>query len=187
MSSHHIVRENQEPALIVQDINVLDSEFLGQLLEWSPTIISDRSNFDTLLSQDIKVDVLFSDITISSIQEHVKVILLQSDFLTDSLHYLISKNHKAVNILCSQLPDNIYLFADKINIVIFTPSLRSIFVRKSFEKWKPKGDKIFVDEKSLVSFVGLNALGNNVFETIADGFVQLYVNTDDFVLIGEEL
>lgn len=59
MSSHHIVRENQEPALVVADFHALDSEQLGQLLEWSPMIVTDAANVDFLLAEGIKVDIVF--------------------------------------------------------------------------------------------------------------------------------
>ena len=39
MSSHHIVREKQEPALLVLGLDDFPDELLGQLLEWSPTVI----------------------------------------------------------------------------------------------------------------------------------------------------
>ena len=40
MSSHHIVREKQEPALLVLGLNNFSTELLGQLLEWNPTVIT---------------------------------------------------------------------------------------------------------------------------------------------------
>ena len=61
MSSHHIVRENQEPALLVAAAGVLDSEQMGQLLEWSPTILADDQTVDFLLAEQIKVDIVFTN------------------------------------------------------------------------------------------------------------------------------
>ncbi len=39
MSSHHIVRDDQEPALIIANGEACSAELLGQLLEWSPLVI----------------------------------------------------------------------------------------------------------------------------------------------------
>ena len=39
MSSHHIVRDDQEPALIIANGASCSNELLGQLLEWSPIVI----------------------------------------------------------------------------------------------------------------------------------------------------
>ena len=39
MSSHHIARDDQEPALIIANGEMCSQELLGQLLEWSPLVI----------------------------------------------------------------------------------------------------------------------------------------------------
>jgi len=39
MSSHHIVREKQEPALIIANGEACSTELLNQLLEWSPFVV----------------------------------------------------------------------------------------------------------------------------------------------------
>ena len=39
MSSHHIVRDDQEPALIIANGASCSDELMGQLLEWSPLVI----------------------------------------------------------------------------------------------------------------------------------------------------
>ena len=39
MSSHHIVRDDQERALIIGNGQACSKELMGQLLEWSPLVI----------------------------------------------------------------------------------------------------------------------------------------------------
>ncbi|HYG16495.1 MAG TPA: thiamine diphosphokinase, partial [Bacteroidia bacterium] len=39
MSSHHFVKEKQEPALIIANGEACSRELLGQLLEWQPTVM----------------------------------------------------------------------------------------------------------------------------------------------------
>ena len=39
MSSHHIVRDDQEPALIIANGEACSMELLNQLLEWNPLVI----------------------------------------------------------------------------------------------------------------------------------------------------
>ena len=97
MSSHHIVRENQEPALLVENFHALSEEYLGQILEWSPTIITTEDNIDFFLAEDTKVDFLYAH-AIDSSQEEIKLITPKTTFLRDSLDYLIANNYKAVNI-----------------------------------------------------------------------------------------
>jgi len=61
MSSHHIVRDDQEPALIIANGEMCSSELLGQLLEWSPLVIVLDSAIERVLELGIKVDVLLGD------------------------------------------------------------------------------------------------------------------------------
>lgn len=187
MSSHHVIRENQEPALLVQDFHALDLESIGQLLEWSPTIIANNDSVDNLLMEEIKVDVVFSKEELPALQEHTKVISFEESFVYEALNYLIKENHKAVNILSNYLPEHLNSFAEEINIVLFYDQKRFVLVQDNFEKWKPKGDLVYVDEKYLKSFQGVNYISKGIFETIQEGFVQLEFNTTDFVLLGEEI
>ena len=61
MSSHHIVRDDQEPALIIANGASCNIELLGQLLEWSPLVIVLDSAMERVLELGIKVDVLLGD------------------------------------------------------------------------------------------------------------------------------
>lgn len=61
MSSHHIVRDDQEPALIIANGASCSFDLLGQLLEWSPIVVVLDNAIDRVLQLDIKVDVLLGD------------------------------------------------------------------------------------------------------------------------------
>ena len=61
MSSHHIDRDDQEPALIIANGAACSEELLGQLLEWSPLVIVLDSAIERVLELGIKVDVLLGD------------------------------------------------------------------------------------------------------------------------------
>jgi hypothetical protein len=58
VSSHHIVRENQEPALFIQDPDALSFEKIQELLEWSPTVIVPYRQVAHVVQWGIKVDVV---------------------------------------------------------------------------------------------------------------------------------
>lgn len=187
MSSHHVIRENQEPALLVQDFSALDIEYFGQLLEWSPTVVTNDNSVDNLLAEGIKVDILFTDLEYPTLQEHTKVLPLTEDFFDVSLAYLIAHNHKAVNVLTSYIPAQLHTLAKDINIVLFYQYKRFVFVQQSYEKWKPKGEYIYIDEALVKSFQGLDHSNTGTFITTNDGFIQLEFNTQEFVLIGEDI
>jgi hypothetical protein len=60
MSSHHFVKEGQEPAVLVLG-NISDWEILGDALEWSPQVIANSTGYHLLLEAGVKVDVCWLD------------------------------------------------------------------------------------------------------------------------------
>jgi thiamine pyrophosphokinase len=188
MSSHHIVRENQEPALVVESVTDLDKEYVGQLLEWCPTVFTNDYTIDFFLADDIKVDVVVTNQCNNLyVQEQIKKIPLQRGFIADALQYLVVNNYKAVNIICDEIPDEVFSYCNQINIVLFIGGKRYVFVEREYKKWKQKGEKIFVREDRLKSLVGIQKVSINTFITEQDGFIYLAFNTPEFVWIGEEI
>ena len=61
MSSHHIVREKQEPALIIANGEACSFDLLGQLLEWSPFVVVLDQAIHRVIELGIKIDVLLGD------------------------------------------------------------------------------------------------------------------------------
>lgn len=187
MSSHHVVRENQEPALIVTSYKALDEEYMGQLLEWSPTIIANDDTIDFFLAAAIKVDVVFSTKEEAHQQEQIKNFPIKTGFIPDALDYLIQHNHKAVNIVCDAPDDALDTYCALINIVVLSHGKRHVYVNQHYEKWKEAGARIFVPESRLKSLVGLKHVNPNEFVTERDGFIYLEFNSDEYVCIGEEI
>lgn len=185
MSSHHVVRENQEPALLIEDYNALSEEHLGQLLEWSPTIITVAHNLDYFVSQAIKVDVLYGN-DLNALQEEIKIISPIKSFIEDSLHYLITNQHKSVNILTESLSPIYLEYASKLNIVLFCQGIRYVVVKNRYEKWKSSGSKMHISPSNIKSFNGLSFINGNTFEVDKDGFVSIEMSSSDFVYVGED-
>ncbi len=92
MSSHHIVREKQEPALIILSTQNFEEEYLGQLLEWSPTVIVAESIIEQVQSLGIKIDIIVSkNINYQSTQENVKLIISVIKYFSASSKGLFSE------------------------------------------------------------------------------------------------
>lgn len=190
MSSHHIVRENQEPALLIQNVHCIESELLGQLLEWSPTIVANEDSFEILNAQGFKVDYVLSKNQHPAVQEHLQwEMLTGSDFIEEGVLLLLKKNHLAVNILANDLNvGKLRYFAEKMTIVWFHQNLRSTFIHSGFEKWKPKGEQLFLEQDiDNLSAKGLIAGENNSYFTEADGFYILNFTNLKPVLLTETL
>ena len=161
MSSHHIVRDDQEPALIIANGQECSMELLGQLLEWSPIIIVLDNAIERVLQLDIKVDVLLGDFDDNFNPEIYKekqfpleIVHTPNQDKTDlekAFDYLIEKGHQAVNVVWAtgKRADhtitnitNIVRFRNKLKIVILDDHSKIFLLPNKFEKWYPKNTPI---------------------------------------------
>ncbi|RKR81514.1 thiamine pyrophosphokinase [Mucilaginibacter gracilis] len=189
MSSHHIIREKQEPALLVLGLDNFADDLLGQLLEWSPTLMVTADTAEQLNAFGIKFDVLIGDDGEGNLQSDIKYISRGSGTIAQAaLNYLTANNYPAVNIITDELLLSDYLpFAGGINIVIFNQNKKIYPVLNGFTKWKPAGDVIeIMSEADGLTFTGLALTGNNLYKTTHDGFFTLRFNTPS-VFIAESI
>lgn len=154
MSSHHIVRDDQEPALIIANGAECSSELLGQLLEWSPIVIVLDSAMDRVLDLNIKVDVLLGDFDRGFDPEYYKekqfpieIVHAPNQDKTDlekAFDYLIEKGHKAANVIWAtgKRADHtitnitsIVQYRDNLKIVMLDDHSKIFLLPKRFEKW----------------------------------------------------
>ena len=154
MSSHHIVRDDQEPALIIANGASCSFELLGQLLEWSPIVIVLDNAIDRVLQLDIKVDVLLGDFDddfnpeiYKEKQFPLEIVHTPNQDKTDlekAFDYLIEKGHKAVNVIWAtgKRADhtitnitNIVSYRHKLKIVILDDHSKIFLLPNKFEKW----------------------------------------------------
>ena len=157
MSSHHIVKDNQEPALIIANGEACSVELLHQLLEWSPYVVVLDSAIDKVLELGIKIDVLLGDFD----RDFNEKIYLEKQFPLQIVHtpnqdktdlekaydFLIKKGHSAVNVVwatgkradhtISNLTQ-IVSYRDKLKIVVLDDYSKVFLLPKKFEKWYPK-------------------------------------------------
>lgn len=179
MSSHHIVKEKQEPALLILGLDSFDDELLGQLLEWSPTLIATPLTAEKLNSYGIKIDWIISDGADEVLQSDIKHMPANGDTLTEAaLKYLIARNYPAVNIITDDFNlDDYLLLADKINLVIFYDQQKIYAVNSGFNKWKPAGETIrLLMPPDNLQVSGLEKTDEDTFKTTTDGFFTLRFN-----------
>ena len=156
MSSHHIVRDDQEPALIIANGAACNIELLGQLLEWSPLVIVLDSAMERVLDLGIKVDVLLGDFDRGFDPEYYKekqfpleIVHTPDQVKTDlekAFDYLVERNIPAVNVVWAtgRRADhtitnitNIIRYRDALKIVILDDHSKVFLLPKKFEKWYP--------------------------------------------------
>ncbi|MDB5156947.1 MAG: hypothetical protein JWR50_1654 [Mucilaginibacter sp.] len=189
MSSHHIVREKQEPALLVLGLDSFDNEQLGQLLEWSPTVITTSVTAEKLNVQGIKIDLIITDEAESNLQSDIKNLPVDTKtVIAAAMDHLIAKGYPAVNVVTDEFDLAEYLpFANKINLVIFYQQQKIYTITSGFSKWKPAGEDIRILSKAgQLKTTGLEKLSDNAFITSADGFFSLNF-PEPFLFISEKL
>jgi len=154
MSSHHIVRDDQEPALIIANGASCSEELMGQLLEWSPLVIVLDSAIERVLELDIKVDVLLGDFDRGFKTEYyldkqypLEIVYAPNQDKTDlekAFDYLIEKGHKAVNVIWAtgKRADhtitnitNIVAYRNQLKIVIIDDHSKVFLLPHKYDKW----------------------------------------------------
>ncbi|WP_026728959.1 thiamine diphosphokinase [Flavobacterium denitrificans] len=154
MSSHHIVRDDQEPALIIANGAACSPELLGQLLEWSPLVVVLDSAIERVLELGIKVDVLLGDFDrgfdpeiYRTSQYPIEIVHTEDQEKTDlekACDYLVERGIPAVNVVWAtgKRADhtitnltNIVRHRDSLKIVILDDHSKIFLLPRKFEKW----------------------------------------------------
>lgn len=148
MSSHHIIREDQEPALLIDDASAANFGIIQQLLEWSPTVIVTQAALEQVLTWGIKIDVaIVSESNLDqwklALQEQapVKILTTTADHnaLETALYFLIASKQKAVNIIANTALERFEKFTS-MYVGVIRDGQRWVFIPSGqFEKWLPAG------------------------------------------------
>ena len=107
MSSHHFVKEQQEPAVFILNTEGISFEMVAPLLEWSPTVLVDQESVDVVLSWGIKIDVILGTLEFQTENRHLLEEQYPLRFLTvstvsgleEGINYLLASQHKGVHLV----------------------------------------------------------------------------------------
>lgn len=194
MSSHHIVREKQEPALLIANGASCSSELMEQLLEWSPTVVVLDGAIERVLAKGIKVDVLLGDLDSQEIdidllresQYPIQIVHTPDQDKTDlekGIEYLIEKGYPAVNIVWATGRRMDHTFANISNITKYRNQIKIVMI-DDHSKITPLLPKPFVFEKwypanTIVSLLPLDHVKgittNNLKYPLQEESLQLFV------------
>jgi thiamine pyrophosphokinase len=183
MSSHHFVKENQEPALLILSAMAIPFERVQELLEWSPTVIVADHELDYVLGWGVKIDIVIClavrvDYLKESLadQEPLEFITYDTEKETIAVyHFLSDAKYKAVNILLDQISQlsEIQLFTS-MDVEAFCHNQRWVFIQSTrFEKWVAKGTQFFVYPDTLTSQIEVNGLSASMV-SLDDGVVTIH-------------
>jgi hypothetical protein len=152
MSSHHIVREDQEPALLILNAHAISFEKIQELLEWMPTVIVTESEIETVVAWGIKVDVvLVPEDKVSYWREQlieqspVKIISFDGaeDNIDSAFQYLKSSKATAVNCLLKTEVELTKFEGSSFDVDGFIANTRWSWIKSGhIEKWMPKESRL---------------------------------------------
>ena len=107
MSSHHFVKEQQEPAVFILEVEGISFDTVAPLLEWSPTLLVAQEAVEVVLSWGIKIDVVLGTLEFQIENRHLLEEQYPLRFLTvsslsaleEGIHYLLASQHKGVHLV----------------------------------------------------------------------------------------
>jgi len=158
MSSHHIVRDEQEPALLVASNRMLSEEGVGSLLEWSPTVVVLSPVLEAVLTWGIKVDVVVAhESEVEELrpmlkpQSPVKLLAIpeEGDLLATGLIFLHQNKYSGVNVLANLHAQGVETFTTLqefvgvMDIVTFSQGYKCWPAKgHRYSKWMAKGQEL---------------------------------------------
>ena len=190
MSSHHIVREKQEPALIIANGESCSDEMLGQLLEWSPFVVVLDHAIYRVLDRGIKVDAWLGDFdqdhdfgAIRERQHPLEIVPTPDQDKTDlekAIEFLIGRGFPAANIVWAtgRRADhaitnitNMVRYKTQIRLVLYDDHSKIFPLVGTFEKWYVAGTPLSLIPIGEVSGIVTSGLKYNLTdETLTLGY-----------------
>ncbi len=192
MSSHHIVRDEQEPALLVLDTAAISKTHLWQLLEWSPVVMANDASAQQLISWGHKIDYWLSKHKKAGMNLECEVIQLTGaqTALTEAVDLLHNRNHWAVNIIGN--PEALPVFAlpqlQNLQLVLFEGGQRIAKTRAGrFKKWLPMRTELHVQPLSEGTFLSSEGFQQDLDNVLLTDEMGLTVAADQLVTITSNL
>jgi hypothetical protein len=182
MSSHHFVKEGQEPALFIVDAISLAT--VEPLLEWAPLVMVSGQAAAHVLAWGIKIDVA---VTPADMEEPLKSMLLSqgpikmlvanAGDLDTALHFLIDLKQPGVSIVINNPTPLFGLlehFLPQLNINLVTPQLKwSGIASGIYKKWFPAKSQLWLHSKAPMPAVPGLAQAGQYYEVLKDGQVTI--------------
>lgn len=170
MSSHHFVREDQEPGLFIYDWVDNTKDLIDQLAQWAPKIVVHEQALEQFIYHGFKVDVVLyseKEVWAKELTRHqVPVKYKQAKgTLKENLMFLQDEVINRFNVIGNVTIDELDI--NTSGIVFYTDDCFFHSIKKGFQKWVPdsstfitveNGEEIVVKgENKLETFRGEEA------------------------------
>ena len=198
MSSHHIVRDEQEPAVLITEIKKDYWVSIQQLLGWAPTVVVFEECVDEVLLAGIKIDVVIcQEGNLSAlgeqliVQQPIQFVLkTNEDPISTAVEYLRNKAYKGVNIFGGFDPQKSLAINNRITAIWYDISHRYILsANAQFRKWMIKDHAFYIvsiEKNQSYEFVNIEKLEEeHCYVCSCDGVATIRSKKDFWV--GEPL
>ncbi len=181
MSSHHIIRDKQEPALLIANGEACHPDLLGQLLEWSPYMVVLDKAILRVIDMGLKADVLLGDFDrdlnleqIRTWQYPIEIIAAPDQHKTDlekGIEFLIERGFPAVNIVWATGRRLDHTLSNVTNVVRYKHQLKITLIDDysvvyplvgRFEKWYAQGTVLSLIPVGTVTGISTEGLAYNL-------------------------
>jgi len=172
MSSHHFVKELQEPALLIADGEPCKLALLESLLEWSPLVVALDGAFEKLVRLGVKVDYWLGDfddydpteVKANLGQDHVEIVHTPDQDSTDfdkGIEFLMAKDARSIHVAWATGKrmdhalsnySSLSKYQNRAEVVVYNDYSKAYVLKSRFEKWYQKGE--------IISLMPLPSAGN---------------------------
>jgi thiamine pyrophosphokinase len=156
MSSHHYVKEGQEPALVIANGEMCSYELLVSVMEWCPFIVVLDGAYSRVLDLQIRADVVIGDfdslpkIDQNATTEYIKIDDQETTDLEKAIEYLANKGYTDIAVVWAtgkRLDHTLNNFAtlgkfSKYKIVLYDNHSKAFVLPKTFSKIYNEGDAL---------------------------------------------
>lgn len=194
MSSHHFVKEGQEPALLVVD--AMADDHLLSMLEWSPLVLTSAGAAEKVASWGVRVDAVFvngpahnESVVLEAIVHAGPAAVVEiTTGLPDAVYaYLRKKNQTALQIMIASPEENLHLWqvAPDFQVALLDNITKWSRIQGGrFEKWLPAGARLLVHASGDWTVSGAQREGNQI-ELHNSGLVT--ISSPDSLWVGEAI
>jgi thiamine pyrophosphokinase len=198
MSSHHIVRDEQEPAVLITEINKRYWPSIQQLLGWVPTVVVVEQCVDEVLLSGIKIDVVIcKQANLPTLQKHLLdqqpiqfILQTNKTVIATAIDYLIERAYRGVNIFGGFDQQQSTAINNHITAIWYDINFRYILSNnKQFQKWMVK-DHSFrigsIEKNQSFKLVNIEkSAGDGHYICTSDGTIVIQSNANFW--LGESL
>jgi thiamine pyrophosphokinase len=179
MSSHHVIRDEQEPPVLIFQLNENWQEVV-ELLGWSPLVLINPDLKDFFDSQQTKFDAFLINQEENDVVSGKDLVYKSANIAVSLLSWLEKKKFTALNIfstynLMRSMFDELIHLGLSIPFVFFTEQGKFNMVpAHKFKKWYPKGHEVTILNEDIVKLDNLKRQ-EDCFQVENDGFIQISI------------